>query len=510
MNFSSLEEMIQVYGRALSDNRLVFGAIGVGVAVLTLLLAVTWPKSYTASATIYADNSNLLRPLMEGETPVSGNMVDQARMAQDILFSNEYADAILEVAGYQPAGLSPLEKDQLINQIEGSTEISNEGRGAARLVRIAHSDPDPVKAFQVTQKYTSIFIEQAALSEQEDSRRAFTFIENQVLSYQQKLQESEARLSAFKSANNLGTLANANNRIAAYRADIEQIDLQLAQLDRQIETVQAQLAGEIQVARDLSQVNSIRARINSLQITLDSLRSRFHETYPDVVQVRTQIEDLQAMLDSGDTSGYVAPDQLAAEGVMTLQQELRSRLASLQTEKEARVSQRESVVSLLQAEEDRARRINQTEAELAELTRDYNVTQNFYNVMLQRLENARVSMHLNEEQQGITFKIQEPAAIPTQPDGFSFSQLMIGSLLVSIGVPLAAMVAMVEVDPRIRSESAWSEDWPPLLATVPPYESSGDSWWRSNITYLAILGVIAVGLYGATGYLYLAGFFESA
>lgn len=504
MNFYSLEDLVQVYLRALRDNRVGCTILGLLIAVVTLALAVTWPKSYTASATIYADNSNLLRPLMDGEAAVRANMVDQARMAQDILFSNEYADAILETAGYPIASLSPLEKDRLIDGIESATSITNDGRGNARLVRIAHTDRDPVKAFRIAQRYTTIFIEQAALSEQEDSRRAFEFIEAQVESYQQKLQESEARLSAFKSDNNFGTLSDANNKISGYSSDIEQIDLELAQIDRQIESLEAQLAGELQVSRDLSQLKSLTGRINALQLQLDNLRSRFHDTYPDVVQVKNQIADLQAMLESGEIVGYesITVTEMNSEGVTSLQQELRSRLSGLQVEREARLSQRGGITALRLAEQERARRINQTEAQLAELTRDYDVTQNFYNTMLERLENARVSMHLNEQQQGITFKIQESAAVPTQPDGLSFSQLMIASFLLSVSAPIGLMVATVQVDPRIRSEAAWSKDWPPLLVSVPPYREDA-AWWRSGPSYVVLVGLLAVSLYGSVGFLYL-------
>ena len=508
MNFSSIEELFQVYVRAFLDNRVIYGIIGILIAFVTLFLAETWPKSYTATSTIYADNSNLLRPLLGG-TVISSNMVDQARMAKDILFSNEYIDPILESAGIIDIdGLSPLEKNELINEIEGNTRISNRGRGAARLIGILHSDQDPIKAFRITQKYTAIFIEQAALNEQGDSQRAFDFVEGQVLSYQQRLQASEASLSAFKTENNLGTLANANNRMASYRADIERLDLELTQIDRQVESVESQLAGELVIARDLSQVNSIKSRINSLQFTLDSLRSRFHDTYPDVVQVKDQIMVLREMLESGNTSGYMTSDQLTAEGITSLQRELRSRLSILQTEKEAKLGQKDGALSLLSAEGLKYRRINDTEAELAELTRDYNVTRSFYNTMLQRLENARVNVQMNEDQQGITFKIQESASIPTQPDGLSFSQMMIASLLFSMGVPLGLMVVMVEVDPRIRSEHKWPDDWPPLLATVVPYEADG-SQWGSTILYFTVLVLIVLGLYGTSGYLHITGFFAS-
>jgi len=503
----NLEEQIQIYIRELNNKRLLLAAIGIAVAVVTVWAAVSWPKAYTASSTIYADNRNILQPLMAGDAVAPSSGDDQARMAREILFNRAHTDPILEAGGWDVTQLTQLEKDQLIRGIQARTEINNVGRGAARLVMISHSDADPTIAFSIVQKYTSIFIEQASISGQEESRTAFQFIERQVASYQQKLQDSEARLSEFKSENNFGTLANANNRIAGYTRDAERLQLDLVQINTQIETVESQLAGEVTVLRDMGEINSIRARINSLQITLDALRSRFHDSYPDVVQVKNQIADLEAMLESGAPREYAMIESFENETVTPLHQELRSRLAMLQSERQSKMSERDSLYLLLEAEQERARRINETEAELAELTRDYNVTQSFYNSLLGRLENARVSMHLNEEEQGIVFKIQEAAVVPTQPDGFSFSQLLMGSVLLAFAAPIGLLVIVMEVDPRIRAESGWSEDWPPLLGTVPPL-SKQKSLLHSKVVFLALLAVIALALYGSVVFMKLTGVIE--
>lgn len=504
MNFN-IEDIIKGYLRALSENRIIVAILILAVSVSCLALAVTWPKSYTASATIYADNSNILQPLMEGNAVATG-IVDQARMAQDILFKRDFTDTIIESGGWDPTNLTQLQKDDLIRDIQGATRIENISRNPASLIKISHTDSVPVRAFSIAQKYTSLFIEQSVVAKQEESRNAFRFIENQVASYQAKLQQSENRLSRFKSEHNLGTLINSNNRIAAYRAEMERLELDVVQIDTQISSVEGQLAGENVISKDLSEINTIRSRINALQVTLDNLRARFHDNYPDVVQVKNQIADLREMLESGDISVLLREDELDSEGVTPLHQELRSQLSALKTSREAKLSQHAGIGSLLAAEEERAILINESEAELAELTRDYNVTQNFYNEMLQRLENARVSMHLDEEQQGVTFKIQESAVIPTQPDGLSFTELLAGSIMLALFTPIGLLVVYMELDSRIRSEAKWSDEWPPLLATVPPMPAL--STRRLADGYFALMVVVVLAaLYGTVMFLQSSEFF---
>ena len=501
-----IEDMVHAYLRAISEHRLIIAVTVLVLSAIMLALAVSWPKNFTASASIYADNSNILQPLMENSAVATG-IQDQARMAQDILFKREFTDEILEAAGLNPDEMIQAVKDDTILQVQGRTSIENISRNPANLIRISHTHRSPIIAFRVAQKYTSLFIEQSVIAKQEESRSAFNFIENQVLTYQKKLKESEARLSEFKSENNLGTLSSSNDRISGYRAQMETLELEIVQLDTQIASVEAQLAGENEVSRDLSEINAIRERINALQIQLDGLRARFHDSYPDVVQIKTQIADLQGMLESGNISNIIPLEELDEnEGVTPLHQELRSQLAALRTSREAAISQHQGINTLLLAEEERARKINETEAELAELTRDYNVTQDFYNDMLKRLENARVSMHLDEEQQGVTFKVQESATIPTKPDGFSFGQLMMISMVLAFAAPIGLLVVYMELDTRIRSENKWQEEWPPLLVTVPPMTVLSARKIGNGIFVLIGLALLA-GLYGGVAAAYLAGMF---
>lgn len=502
MNASAVE-IAQSYIRQLSAHRKWFALCFIVIEVVTIVIATAWPKSYTSFSTIYADNSNILRPLMEGKA-VATEIGDQARLAQEILFSKNYTDEVLKAAGWDVDNLSPSQKDEIILGIQGKTEVSNVGRQPASLIRIAHKDADPVKAFTIVQKYTTLFIEESVVGKRTESRGAFNFIQNQVTSYHEKLQISENNLSRFKSENNNGTLEAANARISNYRADIERLELELVQLDTEAASVEAELAGEREVVRDLSELNAFRNRINALQIQLDNLRSRFHDNYPDVVAVQEQIGDLMALYENGNAGVLISAEDLQQDGMTPLHQELRSRLAEIKTTKQSKISQLNGIKALYAVETDRIKLINESQAQLAELTRDYDVTRDFYNNLLKTLENARVSMNLDEEQQGVTFKVQETAVIPTQPDGFAFYQLLLGSLLLSLGVPLGILVLYMELDPRISSESDFQSDWPPYLIAIPPM-MNGTRKRISDGLFLAIIVAISVVLYGGAALLTITG-----
>ena len=500
---ASILAIIKNYIRELENHRLIYFFSFMVIAVVTLFLAATWPKSYTSSATIYADNSNILQPLMEGNA-VTTQIVDQARMAREILFKRQFNNEILEAAGYEPLGMTQNQKDQVILDVQENVVVENVGgsRNVASLIRISYSHRNPVLAFSIVQKYTTLFIEESVIEKRQESRGAFEFIQNQVTSYHDKLLESEERLSDYKSANNNGTLADANRRISGYRAEIERLQLDIVQLETEEQSVLSELAGESVVSRDLSEINALMMRINTLQVQLDDLLSRYHDNYPDVVRVRNQINELLRKLEDGGGEGYFLTPDIENQGMTPLHQELRSRLAAIKTSIKSKTTQLEGIENLLAKELDRIKLINTYEAELAELTRDYNVTRDFYNEMLLKLENARVSMHLDEEEQGLTFKVQESADIPTQPDGLSFTQLIIGSLLVSLASPIGLLVLYMELDPRITREENFSEEFPPLLVTVPTMKSK-DKKRISNLAFGIFACFLTVLIYGGVGTMHL-------
>ena len=122
----------------------------------------------------------------------------------------------------------------------------------------------------------------------------------------------------------------------------------------------------------------------------------------------------------------------------------------------------------LQMEVDLGKRVHGGEATLAELTRDYQVNRDIYQDLLRRRENARVSVNLDRENQGLNVKIQEPAVLPIQPSGFRFIHFIIGGFVLGIAVPLGLLYAKIELDPRVTAGRVILEKCKlPLLAEVP-------------------------------------------
>ena len=86
--------------------------------------------------------------------------------------------------------------------------------------------------------------------------------------------------------------------------------------------------------------------------------------------------------------------------------------------------------NLLSESEDRARQIPEVEAQLNELTREADVNRTLYNDLVRRREMARVTMNADQEQQGLSLRIHQPAYYPYQTTGLRLIHfVMLGCII---------------------------------------------------------------------------------
>lgn len=79
-------------------------------------------------------------------------------------------------------------------------------------------------------------------------------------------------------------------------------------------------------------------------------------------------------------------------------------------------------------------------------------------------------MNLDKENQGLTFRIQEPAREPTNTSGPRFWHFMLGGMILGLVVPLGLIYAKLQFDSKIRIAPMLTERTGiPLLAAIPHF-----------------------------------------
>ncbi|WP_444995811.1 XrtA system polysaccharide chain length determinant [Aliikangiella sp. IMCC44359] len=478
--------------REVWDRKVLVTVLFTFIALAFLVLAWFMPKVYTSSSIILVDNQTTLQPLMEGTAEVQ-KVEDRSKMARQIIFSRRSMDRILESFDWFDGDTpSLIEKDLMVEKIKKRTKVAKAGKN---LIEIGFKYGDPKRAQGVAKLMTSIFVDDSLLEKQKESRDAYEFIHKRVESYQKKLQDAEKAIKEFRSRNidsRPGSQAAVNERITQLTRQVENLNLEIRGQESKIVELTKQLSGDAVLSTGLQKENTLRERVAKLKIKLDELRLNYLDTYPDVVQVKSQINTLNKEIEkeikrreskSTSTKRYNSDSPIF--------QDIQRQITKAKTQISTLKSDKSETEKLLVIEQERMARINAVDAELAELSRDYKVNQDIYQKLLRQRENANISMTIDAENQGLTIKVQEEATLPVIPSGLRYIHIVAIGLILSILIPAGTALGLSIIDGKVRDESILTDKLLlPVLASV--YYINTPDEKRSNLKKGLLMFLVAL------------------
>ncbi len=450
--------------------KLIALGIFVAVSIVILMAGALKPKVFISSSLIYADDRNIIAPLLEGSTKVT--KVDYTSEAIDIIQTNQLLNAAALKTGLVNNPNDVDEVSRLANRLGSKVRFRKEGK---RYLRLTYASGDPERSFIALNAITASFIEYSANRKLEESRSAFNFIDSQVNKYKVQLETAERELKEFKANNIDGTERDVDGSISKIRSGISDLELSIKEANARIAILEEQLANESPYQRVsiTNTANSAQSKVNqlkALESQLANLKLSYTDSHPDVLTVKAQIETLLSNEDidtSTEESEESGPDTILENPYYD---ELKSQIIDEQIKIETFQLRINALQEKLTDEYSRKKIVAQNQAMLSELTRDNAVTQSVYEDMLARRESARLSMTLDTEGQGVTYKVHEPATYPRNADGpgiFKYSLIgPVAGLLFSI----AAIFGLAFVDQKIRSPEVFTEDPDdiiPLIGVLP-------------------------------------------
>ena len=472
------------------------------VAVTVLLVGVFWPTVYESSASIQWSNVNSVSPILNQQrSPSATTINEQAAIAREIILSNKILDKLIEIIGLDKASDgSQLSLTQLQIMKESFTSRIQVVRQGPKLFSISYKHKDAERAHIVVKTITDLFLEETQTVKNAMSQGAYDFIDRQVEDYKNKLEDINRKIIDFRKENadlDTDTSLGVTSRVNNLKNVIRETNLRLTeakvqkqslteQLAREKETIERQLRANSFQVSSVERTSAAVDRLASLQNNLDTLRLSYTESYPDIVQLKEQIKNLKAQIlaeensqleniendneNSNDTGGPVR----FVESILYTR--LTGDISAVETTirtLEARITDAEGRLSneLLRANE-----VTAQESQIGELARDLNVTQELYNDLLTRRENARVSLNLQLENQGSSFKIQEPATVPLIPVGVRYLHFVLLSVPIGLAFPIGIILALLLVDQRIRHEDSVKIDGfeIPVISVVGQYQNESE------------------------------------
>ncbi len=431
------------------------------VGIVGAAVVVRIPEKFEASARIFVDTQSILKPLMSG-LAVQPNVDQQVAMLSRTLISRPNVEKLVRMADLDLGNQSKAQQDGLIERMISTLSIKSAGRD--NLYTLTFQDQNPEKAKKVIQSLVSIFVESSLGDSRKDTDTAKKFLNEQIKTYESKLEAAETRLKDFRLRNlEMQTASGPDvaGRIGELAAQYDQAKLQLIEAERardaarkQLDAERSQTASAASKALSQDAIQSIStpeidSRIDAQKRGLDGLLQRFTEQHPDVISARRLIKELEEqkrkeVLEMRRVAA-ANPALAASFGGSLATQELGRMLATA----EVQVASLGARVAEYGARYSRARDLvktaPQTEAEFAQLNRDYAINKKNYEDLVSRRESASLSGDLESSAGVAEFRLIDPPRVSPQPVAPNRILLMLGALVASliVGVLTAFVVSQL-------------------------------------------------------------------
>jgi polysaccharide chain length determinant protein (PEP-CTERM system associated) len=379
---------------------------------------------------------------------------------------------------------------------------------------VSYKGSDPVKVRDMVNTFVQEYINESLSFKKTDVSSAHEFIQGQLAEYKAKLDESDKAIREFREANpDMVPQSETSliSRIENYQSTRIEADIRLKELIRKRESLQKQLSGEKELTVSVvTSEGSPQGRLNYLNNQLVLLRTKFTDSHPELIKIKSEIEELKKQIAQAKTS------QIQGAGYETsttnpVYQQLREELVRTDAEMES-LRARIAEISRKQHEGERVLgKMPKEQEEWAKMVRDRNVYQKIHDELLLKLETAKVSKDLEDKNKGGSFKIVDAAITPRFPIQPNRVNMILIGLFAGIAAGIGVVIGLDYLSNSFENASSVESKLKlTVLATIPKITTEADKQIAAKIdkkvftaagAYLAIICLVLLGelIYRYTG-----------
>jgi polysaccharide chain length determinant protein (PEP-CTERM system associated) len=452
------------------------------IAVWLLLLAL--PSRFEASARVFVDIRTALQPVLKG-IAVDEQVDSEVSLVREALLSYPKLAAVARKNGLVGPGRNV---DDVVRELQNKVDVTAErsrseggGDGKSSVVYvITYRDRSAERSVAIVSSLLDVFVKDTQAGNRSGSGQAQEFLAGQISDYEKRLSAAEARLAEFK-RRNVGMIPGDKGDYFS-RLDKEMSDQQVAETNLAIaqsrkEALQHQLASTKPYLPGASGGNSgsgngntadVSTRLQENEARLADLLSRYTEKHPEVIALRATIADQKvaqarelAELERGGT-GTGAIRSLSANPVyQSIQVQLNQVDVELASYRGA-IAQHASEIQTLRKFVNSAPEVEQ---EYSRLNRDYGVTKQQYEALVQRLEQARVSE--NAAAAGsVRFEVIDPPRAERHPVWPNRRLLALAGLFAGLAAGIGLVLGHFLLAPSVNSVEALAALGVPVLGAL--------------------------------------------
>ena len=430
------------------------------VAVVRLL-----PPVYLAETVVLIDSQKIPEKFVSAT--VGDDLEERIASIRQTLLSGAELKKVIEEFGlyreerkthFEEEILELMRKDISITLESAMPGTSKTKRPGA--FRIGYQGSDPTLVMQVANRLTEIYVEQNVSSREGQAAGTSEFLDTQLRDAKKHLDELEAAVSVYKLEHNgelpqqenalSGTLTRLQIELEANRDAINRAQQTKIILESNVNSMEANIASQAKAeqtppAEDTApgysllpgQTTASTGKASeALEVQLALLRSRYSENHPDVIRMRNAVENLKRFeAEKRASNAAAAANSQSAEGGTTGKRPastqlrespelahtrnqltgLKAQITGSDAELENRKAEQQRILRDLALYQRRIERLPVREQEMAQITRDYEMSKENYKSLLDKKMAAEMSLNMERRQQSERFVVLDRAQLPEKP-----------------------------------------------------------------------------------------------
>ncbi len=473
--------------------------LALGLFLLTLSV-VSWgsffmKNIYEAKSLVLMERAQVLTPLLRGMA-VDSRSEALLRTIRKNMLSRNIIEQVIKKVDLDAEVENDAQYERLIESMQKIVSIRVQGND---LFEVSYRGDDPKVVRDVVNALVNTYIEANVGSARGETYKAIDFIQEQIMVYKERLDESDRLLRQFKEKNpgilsiNEGALLE---RIRRLKAQLSESELTLKGHIREKESLESQLKGEeplavTLVSRGGGGLSSLERRISEAKTRLNMLLAQYTYRHPEVVKLKREIEELEKTLKNGGEVEDDAPENQEV-GINPIYQQIRERLSEAQTNIDLLTSRNAELKNMIEKDEKILKSIPREQEELTRLTRGREVYQNMYDTLMSRLESARVSKAMEEADKGESFRVMDPAIMPVRPVKPNRVMFILLGFALGIAVGIGVPIGLDMLTPTFRDVKTVEEALEVHVIGIVPAMQLGPEFSKNRRRWIAFSGFSTV------------------
>jgi succinoglycan biosynthesis transport protein ExoP len=444
---------------------LVFATLGiVGISLL--------PDQYKATTTILVDPQKI--PERYVSSTVTSDPNERLNTLKQQVLSSSRLQEIIDRDNLYSKMRKQKSREEILDFMRKQIKIelvqgSDQGLSS---FTISYDDKDRWLVAPITNQLAASFIDWNLRVRQQQAHDTAQFLSTELEHARRGLQDQEDQLQAFKLRHvggtpdqldaNLQVLSRLQSQLQSNMDAISRLD------EERIMLMQTKSVGTSDTT-SLSERGHLLQEKRRLEGELWNLKRQFTDTYPDVVIAREELKNVESRL-----AALPAPPADASDSYDSATQ---IKLGIINKELERHRQQQTALQQQIASYQGKVDSVPVLETQMTELTRNYEISRQNYQSLLDKSLSAGMSQDLERQQQAERFIILDPARTPEKPFTPKRLPLMAGAVLFALLIVPGVAVGSGFLLGRVGSEYELKKMLPgkiQILGTIPPITSRAD------------------------------------